>query len=270
MKYKVLIEDVKSVYREQLKRDLEKDFDEEFIRTTNLEKKLINEYGFEGIKLIFEQKNSVNYFNLGHFPDDCPWYGINHERLEDGIEAIFLKIRSKLPNLILSMKERCKFIFTEKKEKEWRLHYLMDAKLYDGRNYYRIYTGRMPLYEFSENLNLLKYSWSLPKDLGEFYSIHNGFGEIDDANFILSNEQIAIMGEMMNPICKEQRVNPDGYKFDDLLEFFPDGAGNTQCFLRENSENNITVDWDHETWEISDKLNFYEFVDERMSEIDEE
>ena len=146
----------------------------------------------------------------------------------------------------------------------------MDAKLHDERDYYRIYTGGMSLYESNENPNLLEYGWLIPKDLAEFYSIHNGFGEIYDANFILSNEQIRVMGEMMNPICKEQNVKPDEYSFDNLLEFFPDGAGNTQCFLRDDTGNNLTVDWDHETWEISEEEDFYEFIDIRMSQIDEE
>ena len=168
------------------------------------------------------------------------------------------------------MKERCKFIYAEKKEDEWNLHYLMDAKLYDERDYYRIYTGGMPISNSKENKNLLKFGWTLPKDLKEFYTIHNGFGEIYDAGFILSNEEIRIMGEMMNPICKEQGLKPDGYSFDNLLDFFPDGAGNTQCFLQNEIGNNITVDWDHETWELSEEEGFYEFIDEILSEIDEE
>jgi len=42
MKYKHLSEEDKSKFREQLKSDSEKEFDAEFIRTTNLERQLIN------------------------------------------------------------------------------------------------------------------------------------------------------------------------------------------------------------------------------------
>jgi len=128
----------------------------------------------------------------------------------------------------------------------------------------------MPLSEPKENPNLIKYEWTIPKDLKEFYSVHNGFGEIYDAGFILSNEEIKVMGEMMNPICQKQNINPDEYSFNNLLEFLPDGGGNAQCFLKDETGNNKTVDWDHETWEISEEENFYEFIDERLSEIDEE
>lgn len=77
----------------------------------------------------------------------------------------------------------------------------------------------------------------------------------------------------MNSICEKNNYDyPEDYKFEDLLEFFPDGAGNVQCFYRENLDyqNAQTVDWDHEVWEISGKVGFYEFIDERISEIDEE
>ena len=74
----------------------------------------------------------------------------------------------------------------------------------------------------------------------------------------------------MNPITKRQNVALTDYKFDDLLEFFPDGAGNAQCFLRVGTDIDATVDWDHETWEISEGMSFYDFVDERLSQIDEE
>lgn len=141
-------------------------------------------------------------------------------------------------------------------------------KLYDDRDYYRVYTGGEPLLNAEPNKNLKTYNWNIPNDLKAFYKIHNGFGEIYEANYIMANEDIKVMAEMMNPICKEQNVKPDGYSFNDLLEFFPDRAGNTQCFYK--NIGNSTVDWDHEVWEISGEIDFFEFINERMSEIDEE
>ncbi|MCG8579928.1 MAG: SMI1/KNR4 family protein, partial [Bacteroidales bacterium] len=169
-----------------------------------------------------------------------------------------------------SMKERCLFIYAEQVDSTWHLHYLLKMKLYDDRDYYRVYTGGIPLMNADINTILKKYDWHIPKDLNDFYKIHNGFGEIYNANFVMSNNDIRVMGEMMNPICKEQNSFPENYKFDDLLEFFPDGAGNAQCFYRYKPINNLTVDWDHETWEISNQMGFFEFINQRMSEIDEE
>ncbi len=271
MEHKNLQEPEKSIFRKALILDSEKGFDEEFNRTTNLEKRLIDEFGFAGIQLIFENKNSANYFALGDFPSTCPWAKLNDQPIEKLIESNFLPVQQKLPMLIAAMQERCKFIFAEQKTSAtWQLHYLMEGKLYDQRDYYRIYTGGMPSPEAKENASLVKFGWTLPADLKAFYAIHDGFGEINDAGGVLSQDQLVVKGEMMNPICKNLNTQPDDYRYDDLLEFFPDGAGNAQCFLRTASGNNTTVDWDHETWEISGEESFYSFVDERLAQMDEE
>ncbi len=54
----------------------------------------------------------------------------------------------------------------------------------------------------------------------------------------------------------------------DLLEFYLDGAGNAQCFYKNHS--NITVDWDYNTWEMSETVIFFEFSNLVLSQIDEE
>ncbi|MFK8102626.1 MAG: SMI1/KNR4 family protein [Saprospiraceae bacterium] len=271
MKYKTLQEPEKSIFRKALVLDSEKGFDEEFNRTTNLEKRLIDEFGFAGIQLIFENRNSANYFALGDFPITCPWAKFNDQPIQAFLESNFSLVQQRLPMLLAAMQERCKFIFAEQKNSEvWQLHYLMEGKLYDQRDYYRIYTGGMPIAEAKANASLLKFGWTLPADLKEFYMIHNGFGEINDAGCILNQEQLVIKGEMMNPICRELNTRPEDYRYDNLLEFFPDGAGNAQCFLRKETGNTTTVDWDHETWEISGEESFYSFVDERLAQMDEE
>lgn len=261
--YKILTSDLKTELKNKLKDD------SDYTKTSDLENKIINTYGFEGIKLLFEYRNSSNYYELGNFPKDCPWINLNNKNITDFISLNFKAIDKKIPQLVSSLKERCKFIYAEKKENTWYLHYLLNMKLYDNRDYYRIYTGGSPLLNPIPNDNLQTYNWEIPNDLKELYKIHNGFGEIFDANFVLSNEEIKVMAEMMKPICKEQNVKPEGYSFENLLEFFPDGAGNAQCFYK--TQNDITtVDWDHEVWGISWEIGFFEFINERMSEIDEE
>lgn len=266
--YKNLTSELKEQFRAKLKRDSEKEFNPEFVRTTNLENEIINKYGFDGIKLVFESRNSSNFHNLGELPNDCPWTNLNDKTIEGFITQNFKPISKKIPTLISTLKERCKFIFAEKKENTWYLHYLLDMKLYDDRDYFKIYTGGTPLLNAEPNKNLKTFNWSVPNDLKTFYKVHNGFGEIYDAYFVMANEDIKVMAEMMNPICKEQNVQPEGYSFNDLLEFYPDGAGNAQCFYKNNG--NSTVDWDHEVWEISGEIGFFEFINERMAEIDEE
>lgn len=267
--YKNMTSELETKFRDELKNNSEKDSSLEFIQTTNLENDIINEYGFSGIKLILlETKNVTNLYNLGKFPKDCPWSNLNDKTISEFITKNFSPISKKIPDIIDSLKERCKFIFVEKKEYNWYLHYLLSMKLYDGRDYFRIYTGGSPLLNPKPNDNLAQFDWCIPNDLKELYSIHNGFGEFYDANFIMANEDIKVMAEMMDPICEEQDIKPEGYSFDDLLEFLPDGSGNAQCFYKKDGE--MTVDWDHDIWKISEEIGFFEFINERLAEIDEE
>lgn len=259
----VLSEAMKTEYRDQLKRDPNKDFNSEFVRTTDLERKLINEYGYEAIKLIFEDRNSANYFQLGEFPADCPWEGLNKKEVGTAIETVFAPIKKRIPELARALNDRCQYIYAEKANEKWSLHYFLDITLYDGRAYYHIYTGGAPNPRPEISRNLAAYQWDIPKDLNRLYAIHDGFGPV------LGSGGISVMAEMMDPICQKQNTFPDGYRFEDLLEFHPDGAGNAQCFHRQR--NNVsTVDWDHETWEISGQKDFFKYIDDELSKLDEE
>ena len=267
---KVLTEELKEKYLSELKRNPEKDFGLEFVRITDLETTIIRDHGFQGLQLILSNSHSDEIYQLGRIPSDCVWEDLNSCTLNEAIDSVFSSIKNKVPNLIISMKERVRFIYATKSNSTWELNYFLDMKLYDGREYFVIYTGGMPSSVPQENDSLLKFGWTIPEVLKEFYSIHNGFGAKGDSKAILSSHHISVMGELMNSIAEEQNETPEGYKFNDLLEFFPDGCGNAQCFLKEDVTGACTVDWDHETWEISEKENFYDFIDSRMSELDEE
>lgn len=267
-KYDVLTPELEVQLRNELQRDTSKEFNPEFVRTTDLEYEIITTYGFDGVKLVRESKNSSGFYQLGEFPKDCPWVGLNNKKKTEFIDENFKAISTKIPKLLSSIKERCKFIYVENKDDTWYLHYLLDIKLYDQRDYFRIYTGGTPLSNAEPNENLKAYDWQVPSDLKKFYAIHNCFGEINDSNFVMSNDDIKVMAAIMDPICKEQNVQLEGYVFSDLLEFFPDGAGNAQSFYKTGS--NTTVDWDHEVWQISDETSFFDFINERMAELDEE
>lgn len=260
----------KNKWIDLLRSDSTKGFDEEWTRVTNLERKIIDDYGFEGIKFLKKDNNSEHYFQLGAFPKSCPWFKYNELSLEDFIDANFKIIKEAINDLIEAIKERCILIYAEQRAHEWVLHYLLDAQLYDERAYFRIYTGGPPNDRAKVNEHLQMFDWTIPLDLEIFYAIHDGFGEGNDCNYIASSKELRVLGELMNPISKEQNIKPEGYAFNDLLEFCPDGGGNAQCFYRNGKEDVTTVDWDHETWEISEEERFFEFINKRMTEIDEE
>lgn len=260
---KILSDETKHQYRKQLKKDWGKDFESEFVRTTNLERFLVDEYQFEGIRFIFEDKNSANYFELGHFPKECPWIELNSKSIAMAIDELFSSISDVVPNLLQMLKERCKYLYVERNDDGWFLHYFLDILLYDGRPYFDVYSGGAPNQNPETNKSLLKYQWKIPEDLKRLYAIHDGFGPI------LSSKEIWVLSDIMDPICKEQNFYPEGYSFHDLIEFHPDGAGNGQCFFR-SKDQMTTVDWDHETREISEEEDFFEYINWRLTELDEE
>lgn len=76
----------------------------------------------------------------------------------------------------------------------------------------------------------MKYGWQVPGDVAHLFAVHDGFGPI------LSNDSITVMAEVMDPICQQQNIYPEGYEYRDLIEFYPDGVGNAQCFYRHDGE----------------------------------
>jgi hypothetical protein len=255
-------EQVRNEHRELLKWNPANKAAAEFVRTTNLERQLIEQYGFEAIRFIFDDRNSANYFPLGQFPDGCPWAHLNALDRRSAIVKLFAPIAMDVPALVTALSERCGHLYAEKEEARWVLHYFLHMVLHDGRPYYKIYTGGPPNPSPQVNSSLAKYYWGIPRDLAHLYSVHDGFGPI------LGCQRISVMAEMMDSICEEQNAYPEGYEFCDLLEFHPDGMCNAQCFDRCGGES-ATVDWDHETWELSNSQDFFPYIDERLSQLDE-
>lgn len=179
------------------------------------------------------------------------------------IETVFAPLADDVPNLIDALVERRKYLYVERQENSWRLHYFCDMRLHDGRPYYHVYTGGAPSSRPQANASLTSHGWPVPPDLARLYAVHDGFGPIH------GGAEISVLADIMDPICQAQHNYPEDHEFRDLLEFHPDGCGNAQCFYRQDGEL-TTVDWDHETWELSGEEDFFAYVDERLSELDEE
>lgn len=257
-----MLEELREKYQSQLKRDPDKEFGPEFIRTTNLERRLVDEYEFDAIRLIHGDR-SESIQPLGEIPEACPWFQLNGFDLPSAIRHTFAPLAAELPRLVALLQERCSHLYVEESDGKWLLHYFLDVTLYDRRRYYHVYTAGVPNVDPQASPTLSEYGWSIPDDLVRFYSVHDGFGPI------LGSGDLSVMAKMMDPICRAENFSPSGYRFADLLEFHPDDAGNAQCFHRDG-ERCMTVDWDHETWELSGEQEFFTYVDERLSTIDEE
>lgn len=152
-----MLDQLRRDYGEQLKRDPAKPFGPEFERTTNLERELVDKYGFDAIRLIFEDCNSVNYHPLGRFPDDCPWSQLNGLNLRSAIRTALSPILKKIPTLIETLCDRCQYLYAEKTGATWVLHYFLEMMLYDQRRYYHVYSGGPPNPKPQPNSSLVKY-----------------------------------------------------------------------------------------------------------------
>lgn len=256
------MEQLNDLIRAQLKRDLIHDtalpFEKEFCRTTDLERSILDQFGRPGAEFIVRQNNLVPSFDA-----TCPW---KIEGLEpvDAVDKVLSPLRRLLPQFVSTLEERIRWVVPVRSGSDWKLVYLVDRALYDGRPYYELIVGGAPnssprLSDRAESLG-----WLVPQAMNKLCSVHDGFGALDGG--ILPSWYSVDLGELMDPIAKEQMFVPDNYEFQDLLEFCQDGAGNCQAFHRKsrNDADPMTVDWDHETREISGEMPFFEFADEKL------
>ncbi len=261
-----LDEQTRERFTHELERDKRLPFDDDFRRTTDLERKILDQYGRAGAEFILRR----NGLEPAH-DDSCPWH-IAHLDPVSAVRKVLGPLRDLLPQFIATLEERIRWVIPTRNKGVWMLAYVVDRALYDGRPYYGLITGGAPSAapRLSERAEAI--GWKLPLSYVILCEVHNGLGAIDGG--ILACEAAVDLGEMMEPIAAEQDFHPEGYAFQDLLEFFPDGSGNCQAFHRRSHEDADppTVDWDHETRQISGEMPFFEFADEALQRqiLDEE
>ncbi|MEL6535165.1 MAG: SMI1/KNR4 family protein [Bacteroidota bacterium] len=254
-------------------------------RIQTLERDIVLQYGFEGIKLVFEEQNSSHYHPLGQFPKNCPWFSWNDKTLQEFVATNFGAISQKIPRLLFTLKEQCTFLYCEEDEGQWYLHYLFTQvpDRFGSGEYIVVYTGGAPLADPKPNSSLVSHDWQIPDDLAEFYAIHNGFG-MEETYCILPNEKLEVLADTMGeeesddvfdflsahlPAIEpaEEKAKEDKGLYKELLKFYPDNAGNAQCFYKRGR--NTTVRWWHDDDNTLDEVGFFEFIDEAMSALDD-
>ncbi|MYM27195.1 hypothetical protein GTP58_02530 [Duganella sp. CY15W] len=256
------MEELNDLISIQLKRDLIRDkalpFEREFCRTTNLERSILDQFGRAGAEFIIRQHNLVPSFD-----STCPWQIEGLEAI-DAVEKVLSPLRRVLPEFMAVLAERIRWVVPVRSEGDWKLVYLVDRALYDGRPYYELIVGGTPNSSPRLSDRAQSLGWGVPKSMNKLCLVHDGFGALDSG--ILTSRYLVDLGELMDPIAKEQGFVSDDYEFQDLLEFSSDGAGNCQAFHRRSRDDldPLTVDWDHETREISGETPFFEFADEML------
>lgn len=198
-------------------------------------------------------------------PEECPWQFSQTTEIRKIISSLFSQLEKNLPKTIVMMQERCVAMFGLWKDNQWHLLYMIKFQLRNGSTDFTVYYGGEPTAYPQLREELGSHGWWIPHELKELYQVHNGFGKLAYSRIsILPDRKLTLLSEYFFP-DEEVAYNPN-----DLLEFFPDGAGNAQFFHRATGGKPMrTIDWDHETRELSNPEEFWGFIDRKLSDVDE-
>jgi hypothetical protein len=243
----------------ELQRDLNKPIGQEVDRTMALERTILDQYGRAGAEFLLQRVGLT-----ASFDETCPW------RIEGldatvAVDRVLSPLRDLLPEFIFALEERVKWVIPTRGKDGWTLVYVTERNLYDGRPYYAFIFGGAPNPTPRLSARAESLGWLVPRSLRTLCAVHDGLEESDSGG-VLASGRLVDLGEMMDPIAAEQDFQPENYAFQNLLEFAPDGSGNCQAFHRRELDDDDppTVDWDHETREISDEMSFFEFLDDAL------
>ena len=201
------------------------------------------------------------FYAYGKFPVDCPWQKSQIEGKKEFIQKTFQTIAAFIPNTFEKLLTNCQDIYALLEGNKWFLIYAINENTF--------LCGGEPTNTPSLSVYAISNGWELPTELKTFYSVHNGFGAGLPLGIFLSSSCVLpnYKLETLNSLLK----NETDFEFvidpKDLLQFYPNGLGDAQCFYRLRNGELTTVDWDHETREIYRPENFWSFVDRNLSEL---
>lgn len=113
-----------------------------------------------------------------------------------------------------------------------------------------------------------RLNFSLPVSYKLFGNVHNGFLKNgNQGNGLLPVESLSFLHRKDLP--EDLSLLHDSFSDDELLSFYRDGAGNQQSYhlsMPHGSGDYMTVDWDHETREISNPQAFWLFLERFIEE----
>lgn len=239
---------------------------------------LVEKHGSDGLMVLLDSetqvyvdsdtKRNLEIMHYTQVPESCPWHHL-HELPRD--EAI-RKVWENWPiRFVKSLIEYSIDLFAVFENNTWFLVYPYLAKNYDGAHYYEFLGGSQPNPDAELPKKLIKAEWKMPQDLKELYSVHGRFGDArsvlknDRSDNIVSVEKLEMGLAFLEKYVEEWELD---YSFFDLLPFYEDSTGNSQNFLKTEWEGDsyTTVDWDHETKEISGHSMLSEFINYKFGE----
>lgn len=239
---------------------------------------LVKTHGREGLMVFLDTETqvyvdginnrSLDIMHYSEVPESCPWYDLHLLPQDEAIR----KVWEKFPIAFVDSLEKYNLeLFAIFEAEKWYLAYAYQVKDYAGNTYYEFLGGREPNPDAKLPEDLVKAGWKMPEDLKNLYAVHANFGNLqsalrdDNSHCIAAAEQLKTSLTFLEEHVEEWEAD---YSFFDLLPFWEDGAGNCQNFFKTEPIDNsyATVDWDHETKEVSGYSMLAEFIDRHMGE----
>lgn len=239
---------------------------------------LVEKYGREGLMIFLDTETQVyvgdgpnRSLDIMHYtevPEACPWYHLHELPRDEAIRKVWENWPIKFTK---SLVEYCLDLFVIFENNTWFLVYPYLAKNYDDARYYGFFAGSQPNPGSELPKALVESGWKMPQDLKKLYAVHGHFGHAksvltgDHSDNIVPVEKLDTSLSFLEEYVKEWEVD---YSFYDLLTFYEDSCGNSQNFFKTQWEvdSYATVDWDHETKEVSGYNYLSEFIDYRFGE----
>lgn len=239
---------------------------------------LVEKHGREGLMIFLDTETQVyvgdgpnRSLDIMHYtevPEACPWYHLHELPRDEAIRKVWENWPIKFTK---SLAEYCLDLFVIFENNTWFLVYPYLAKNYDDARYYAFFAGSQPNPGAALPKALTEAGWKMPQDLKKLYAVHGRFGHAksvltgDRSDNIIPAEKLETSLTFLEEYVKEWEAD---YSFYDLLPFYEDSCGNSQNFFKTEWEvdSYATVDWDHETKEISGYNYLSEFIDYRFGE----
>ncbi|WMX12531.1 hypothetical protein [Aureispira sp. CCB-E] len=214
--------------------------------------KIIQKHGKAGVLYLLQKENLGNCSFLEDVKDEtCPWFQYKHDSPASAVTKIWSPLDKLLPQFLDLFKARCKYILTIEQHKNWQLIYLIEALMDNGTPFYLFYNGGAPIDEAAE-FERRSISQKYQHNLGLFYQVHNGFGEL--------------YRESVLPFDELSKIKVDGIFYWSFFDFVSKAR---QCIKANELVLPNPITYDHDKGILQAYHPFWQFLDERLALIDE-
>lgn len=238
----------------------------------------IDQYGIGGFLLAIPHRlmqyaghTNCTVFHYQDAPAENPWAFTKGLTVKKAIDEIW---KSYPVPFVKTLKKYCIQLFVLRQQEKWFLLYPYKKVSWDNQLLYDFFAGAAPDATAQLPKETIEAGWTMPTDLRQLYSIHHGFGDVDsvlrnDNSFaIVASPKLLPQLSFLEEIAAEKEWDVN-FSFHDLLPFLGDSAGNYQVFYKAEPTGTgsyYTVDWDHETKEISGRDTLAEFMEADFGE----